>query len=60
VKPPAAAYVEAIRRTEASLEAIGTPSFPGAQVRAAAAFRDAAAAVQVVVCRAHLSGCSSS
>ena len=59
VKPPAAAYVEAIRRTEASLEAIGTPSFPGAQARAAAAFRDAAAAVQTVVCRAPLPDCSS-
>ena len=59
VKPPTAAYVEAIRRTEASLDAVGSPSFQAAQTRAAAAFHDAAAAVQTVVCRAHLPGCSS-
>ena len=59
VKPPAAAFVDAIRGTEASLEAIGSPSFQAAQTRAAAAFRAATAAVEVVECRARLPACSS-
>lgn len=59
VRPPAAAYAEAIRRTEASLEAIGTPSFGAAQVRAKAAFATAATAVQTLECRARLPACSS-
>lgn len=59
VRPPAAAYQEALRRTEASLEAIGTASFAAAQARANEAFNAASAAVQTLVCRARLPGCSS-
>jgi len=58
VKPPAAAFVDAIRRTQASLQAVGSPSFQAAQARAAAAFRTALAAVRTVECRARLPACS--
>jgi hypothetical protein len=58
-KPPAAAYVDAIRRTEASLEAIGTSAFQPVQDRAKAAFVAAAAAVRTLVCRARLPACAS-
>jgi len=59
VKPAAAAYVDAIRKTEGSLEAIGTSAFPVVQNRAKAAFAAGAAAVQTLVCRARLPACAS-
>ena len=59
VKPAAAAYVDAIRKTEGSLEAIGTGAFEVVQNRAKTAFTAAAAAVQTLVCRARLSACAS-
>jgi hypothetical protein len=58
VKPAAAAYADAIRKTEASLDAIGTAGFEAVQTRANAAFGAAAAAVQTLVCRARLPACS--
>ena len=59
VKPAAAAYVDAIRKTESSLEAIGTSAFPIVQNRARAAFAAGARAVQALVCRARLPACPS-
>ena len=59
VKAAAAAYVDAIRKTEGSLEAIGTAAFQVVQNRAKAAFVAAAAAVQTLVCRARLPACTS-
>ena len=59
VKPAAAAYVDAIRKTEGSLEAIGTPAFQVVQGRAQAAFVAAGDAVQTILCRARLPDCSS-
>jgi hypothetical protein len=57
VKPAAAAYLDAIRKTEASLGAAGI-AFQGAQNIARAAFVAADAAVQTLVCRARLPACS--
>jgi hypothetical protein len=57
VRPAAAAYTEAIRRTETTLEAVGTPSFGEAWRRAGAAFTAAATAEQDLVCRARLPAC---
>ena len=59
VRPAAAAYVEAIRKTAASLEAVGSASFERAQAQARSAFAAAAAAEQTLVCRARLPACSS-
>jgi hypothetical protein len=58
VQEVAAAYAEAIRRTEAALDGVGMPSFAQAQRRAAAAFMAAATAEQDLVCRAHLPACA--
>jgi len=59
VKPAAAAYLDALKKTEASLEAIGTSNFQSVQNRAKAAFAAAVVAVQALVCRARLPACSS-
>jgi hypothetical protein len=58
VRPAAAAYAEAIRRTEATLEAVGTPLFAEAWRRAGVAFTAAATSEQDLVCRARLPACS--
>jgi len=58
VRPAAAAYAEAIRRTQAALEAVGTPSFAKAWRRAGVAFTIAATSEQDLVCRARLPACS--
>jgi hypothetical protein len=58
VRPAAAAWLEAIKKTEASLMAVGTPSFSGQQTRATAAFEVAESAEHTLVCRARLPGCS--
>jgi hypothetical protein len=57
VRAAAAAYAEAIRRMEAALEAVGTPSFQEAWRRAEAAFSSAATSEQDLVCRARLPAC---
>jgi hypothetical protein len=57
VRPAVAAYIEAFRRAEAALAAVGTTSFLAAKGRATAAFDTAAAAVQTLVCRARLPAC---
>jgi hypothetical protein len=57
VRAAAAAYAEAIRRTEAALDAVGTPSFDEARRRASAAFMTAATSEQDLVCRARLPAC---
>ena len=58
VRPPAAAYVEALKRSEAVLEAIGTASFEAALTRAKAAFVAARSAVQTLDCKGRLPACS--
>ena len=58
VRPAAAAYVDAIRRTVAALEAVGTSSFAEAWRRAGAGFTAAATAEQDLVCRARLPACA--
>jgi len=57
VRPAAAAYAEAIRMTEAALEAVGTSSFAEAWRRAGTAFAAAATFEQDLVCRARLPAC---
>ncbi len=57
VRPAAAAYVDAIKETQTSLEAVGTPKFEKAQRRATAAFAAAEGAVRSLLCRANLAGC---
>jgi hypothetical protein len=58
VRPTVAAYVEAIRRTEAALEAVGTPSFAEAWRRAGAAFEAAMTTEHALVCKARLPACA--
>jgi hypothetical protein len=58
VRPAAAAYAEAIKRTEAALEAVGSSSFAEAWRRAGTAFAAAAASEQNLVCRARLPACA--
>jgi hypothetical protein len=58
VQSAAAAYAEAIRGTEAALEAVGTSSFAEAWRRAGAAFAAAATFEQDLVCRARLPACA--
>jgi hypothetical protein len=58
VRPTLSAYEEAIRRTEAALEAAGTPSFAEALRRAGAAFALAKTTEHALVCRARLPACT--
>jgi hypothetical protein len=58
VRPAASAYAEAIRKTEAALEAVGTPSFARVWRRAGVAFAAAATSEQNLVCRARLPACA--
>jgi hypothetical protein len=58
IRPVAAAYAEAIRRTEATLEAVGSSSFASAWRRAGTAFAAAATSEQNLVCRARLPACA--
>jgi hypothetical protein len=58
VRAAAAAYAEAIRRTEATLEAVGTSAFEEAWRRAGSAFAAAVTSEQDLVCRARLPACA--
>jgi hypothetical protein len=58
VRPTLLAYEEAIRRTEAALEAVGTPSFAETWRRAGEAFAVAITTEHTLVCRARLPACA--
>jgi len=57
VRPTVAAYVDAIRRTNAALDAVGSSSFAEAWRRAGAAFAAASTTEQNLVCKARLPAC---
>jgi hypothetical protein len=57
VRAAAAAYAEAIRRTQAALDAVGTASFADAWRLAGTAFARATTAEQDLACRARLPAC---
>ena len=59
VRPAADLYIEAFRRSESALEAVGTASFRTAMARALAAFARAATAVHDLDCRARMPACAS-
>ncbi|HEV2685767.1 MAG TPA: hypothetical protein VGW79_03925 [Actinomycetota bacterium] len=59
MRPAAAAYLDAVEKTQDSLQAYGTPSFERLQALAEAGFAAAKAALQTVLCRARLPACSS-
>ena len=59
VRPAVSLYIEAFRRSEATLEAVGATSFAAAKARAQAAFAAAGSAVHDLDCRARMPACTS-